>query len=175
MNTITVNFPKWRSALFLFTSLFYLGIVLSWLFFGWVLLLIVIPIVPFLAWNVKRTWQELTGKRPALIIDKDGIVDNTHWYSLGRVGWEEVDSIRTKQLFLIQNIQIIFKDPNAVIQKEKKFLKRLMQTIQLVLKKTPMLLNSGMLAISHNKLATLLRDIDFDNPDFVDMSEHLID
>jgi len=175
MTTITVNFARWRSVLTFFISVLYLGIVFSWIYLNWILIFLVVPMGLFLAWQAKKSWQELKGNRPALILDKDGIVDNTHWYSLGRVAWEEVDSIKTKQLFFVQNIQIIFKNPRAVIQKEKRLLKKIVQSYQLLLKKTPMLLNTSLLAISYNELATLLRDIDFENPDFVDMSEHLID
>ena len=175
MKTITVSFAKWRSILVLFICLLYLLIVSSWLFWSWMLIFLVIPLMLFLGWNIRKTWRELTGERPALILDKEGIVDNTHWYSLGRVGWEEVDSIKTQELLLIQNIQVIFKNPNALIQKEKKLLKRLVQSMQLSLKKTPMLLNSRALEISQNELATLLENIDFKNSDFANMAAHLID
>jgi hypothetical protein len=175
MKTITVSFAKWRSVLMLFINLLYLLIVFSFIFFDWRLLFLVTPMVLFLGWNVRRAWQELIGKKPALIIDKEGIVDHTRWYSLGRVGWEEVDLIKEQQFFLLQDIRVIFKDPKAVIQKEKNPLKRLVQNIQLVLKKTPMLLDNRALAISQNELAALLKNIDFENPDFVDMSAHLID
>ena len=175
MKTITVNFAKWRSILILFVSLFYLMGILSWIFIGWVLIFLIVPLLFLLGWNVKKTWQELTGERPAFIIDNKGIVDNTHWFSLGRVGWEEVDSIKSKQLFFIQNVQVILKDPSAIIRKEKKFLKRLVLNIQLIFNKTPILLDSRGLSIPHHELATILENIDFENPDFVDMSEHLID
>jgi hypothetical protein len=175
MKTITVSFSKWRSILILFISLLYLFIALFWIFLGWAFLLLVIPIVFFLGWNVRKTWRELTGEKPALILDKDGIVDQTHWYSLGRVGWKEIDFVKTKQFFIVQEIQIVFKDPKALIQKEEKFLKQFAQRMQLLVKKTPMLLNSRVLAIPHHELATLLKKIDFENPEFVDMSEHLID
>ena len=174
MKTITVNFAKLHSIRILFTSLFVLLIVCSWIFVGWEFIFLIIPIAFFLLWNIRRTWRGLIGKRPALIIDREGIVDNTHWYSLGRVEWEAVDLIKSKQLFLIQNVQVIFKDPSAVIQKEKKFFKKLVQSIHLLTKKTPMLLNSRLLGIPHHELTTLLRNIDFENPDFVDLSEHLI-
>lgn len=175
MKTITVNFAKWRSALILFLCFFYLAAVFSWLMIGWVLLVVVIPIVLMLVWNIRKTWQELTGKRPALVIDRDGIVDNTHWYSLGRVAWEEVDAIKNKQLFFKRSIQVIFKKPSALIQKEKNVFKRIGQTIQLIFNKSPMVFSTKPLIISHNELATLLNEIDFENPDFVDISEHLID
>lgn len=38
-----------------------------------------------------------------------------------------------------------------------------------------MLLDNGALAILQNELATLLKKIDFENSDFVDMSAHLMD
>lgn len=175
MKTITVNFSKWRSALILFINLLYSVVIISWIFVAWTFLFLVIPLVIFLAWNIKKTWQELTGKRPALVLDKDGIIDNIHWYSLGRVGWEEIDAIQSKQFFWIKNIRVMFKSPSAVIQKEKNFLKRLFQSVQWMFNKTPMLLNAKTLPISDNELAALLKDIDFENPDFVDMSEHLVD
>lgn len=175
MKTITVSFSKWRSILILFISLLYLLIVCSWILIGWILIFLIVPIAFFLGWNVKKSWQELRGKRPALILDKDGIVDNTHWYSLGRVGWEEIDSIKNKEFFIVQQIQIIFKDPKALIQKEEKLLKKFAQNLQLLAKKTPMFLNSRVLAIPHYELVNLLKNIDFENPEFVDMSEHLID
>jgi hypothetical protein len=175
MKTITVNFAKWRSILMLFVSVLYSLVACSWIFVSWMLLFLVIPVLLFLGWNIRRAWRELRGERLALIIDKEGLVDNTHWYSLGRVEWEEIDSIKTKQLFFIQHVEVIFKDPSRVIQKEKNSLKKLAQSIRLLLNKPPMLLNNIMLEISHNELATILGNIDFENPNFLDMSEHLID
>lgn len=176
MKTITVNFGKWRSGLVVFFNLFYFVVLFSWPFLlGWSVLIVAVPVGLVLLFNAWKGWQEFTGKRVAIIIDKDGIVDNIHWYSLGRVEWEEVDAIKTKGVFFAKTIRVLFKNPSNVMQREKKFLKKIFQSFQLVLNRTPMILNTRTLAISHNELATLLRDIDFENPNFVDMSEHLID
>lgn len=176
METITVNFGKWRSGLVVFINLFYLIIISSWPF--WLdasISIISLPIGIVLLINARRGWQELTGKRPALIIDKSGIVDNIHWYSLGRVTWDEIDSIKTKRLLLVKTIAIFLKNPHVVVQKEKRLIKRAFQRVKTILQGTPMVLQTKNLAISYNELATLLRDIDFDKPDFIDMSKHLID
>ena len=175
MKTITVSFAKWHSVLMLFINLLCLFTIALFIFVAEDFIFLMIPVVFFFGWNIRRAWQELTGKRPALIIDKEGLVDNTRWYSLGRVGWKEVDSIKVQQFFLLQNIHVFFKNPKIVIQKEKNPLKKMIQSIQLVLKKTPMLLNSSVLGILHYELVDLLGNIDFENPDFVDMSAHLID
>lgn len=175
MKTITVSFAKWHSVVMLFINLLYLFTMSLFIFVAWDFVFLIIPTVLFFGWNIKRAWQELTGKRPALIIDKEGLVDNTRWYSLGRVGWEEVDSIKRKQFFLLEDMRVIFRNPKAVIQKEKNPLKRLLQRVQMGLKETPMLFGNRALAISQYELATLLENIDFENPNFVDMSAHLID
>jgi hypothetical protein len=46
--------------------------------------------------------------------------------------------------------------------------------MQLIFNKSPMVFSTKPLTISHNELAILLNDIDFDNPDFVDLSEYYI-
>lgn len=176
MKTITIRFNKLRSILGLFIGGLYAGIGISFLIDSPEFFFISLPFVLFFGRRAWYSWQELRGKRFALILDQDGIVDNIYWHSVGRISWEDVLTIETQKKFpLIRVIQLTLKDQSAVLGREKNILKRLFQAIQLLLKKGSLIyINTWILAGSYEELSDIFVNIDLDNIDFMDLSEHLI-
>lgn len=156
-------------------SVIYLGIGVFLLFNG-VLLVVGIVFILSFGWSARLSFLRLTGSIPALVIDSDGMEDNSSWASVGRVKWSEINEIKTKRvLFFYKFIRVSLKNPSAVIEREQNPFKRMGIWWRTLFQRTPMQFNTRLMGISYNELAKILQDINLDNPGFSDLSKHLID
>lgn len=119
--------------------------------------------------------QWFLGIEPALVIDHEGIIDSSNLLSLGRIKWEEIESIKTQKLLFVFNIiGISLKDPYGFIGKQSIF-KRLSLLWRQLTKKSMIQIHPLLLAISYKELANIMLRIDLENPGALDLSSHLIE
>lgn len=95
-------------------------------------------------------------KKSGLIIDKNGITDNTNFTSVGLIEWSEIIGIRTQQVMSNKFILIDVLNPEKFIEKSSKFKASLMK-INLKTYGTPLSITSNSLNYNFDKLEKLLK------------------
>jgi hypothetical protein len=60
---------------------------------------------------------KLFDKKPGLVINKEGIIDNTHSSSLGLINWSEITKIYKKKVISTEILIIEIRNPETYIQK----------------------------------------------------------
>lgn len=174
MQTTTIKFSKLWSFFSIIGFLIYDLIALLMLtnpysfFFGLALLY-------YFGKKTRTVFLWFLGIEPALVIDHEGIIDSSNLISLGRVRWDQIESIKNqKVLFVFNIIAIRLKDPYGFIGKESIF-KRLSLIWRQMTKSSMIQLYPMLLAISYKELANIMLRIDLDNPGMLDLSSHLIE
>ena len=70
----------------------------------------------------KHTYKGIINIFPALVLDENGITDNTYFFSVGEIKWEDIKEIKTVRiLFLFKFIKIILNNPKFYIKREKNY------------------------------------------------------
>lgn len=68
--------------------------------------------------------KKLASNKPGLIIDDDGIIDNSSAVSAGRIPWTDIINITTAKVFRQEFLVLIVANPNEYIGRQTKILKR---------------------------------------------------
>ena len=101
---------------------------------------------------------KLFDNTPALTLDEDGIVDNSSTVSVGRIGWNDIESISTTQQSNTKFITIHVQDPEKFIDRERSSIKRNMMLANHKRTGSPINISTNILAISHENLMELLEE-----------------
>jgi hypothetical protein len=94
-------------------------------------------------------------KKPGLIINQNGITDNSHFCSVGLINWSQIIGIRTQQVMSTKFLLIDVSNPEDFIQKSSSFKAWLMKT-NLKMYKTPLSITSNSLNYNFDDLEKLL-------------------
>ncbi len=98
---------------------------------------------------------KLFGNKSGLVINKQGIIDNTNSSSVGLISWSEITKIYKKKVISIEILIIEIKNPEEYIQKANG-LKKLGLRQNLKSYGTPITLTSVGLKCSFNELERLI-------------------
>lgn len=102
------------------------------------------------------TTKKLFDKKPAVVIDTIGILDNSSAVSLGRILWEDIVAISEKTFANQKFIIIYLKNPEDYISKETNVIKRNMIKMNLKQSGSPVSISVNGLKISFNELKNIL-------------------
>ncbi|MFD2918453.1 STM3941 family protein [Terrimonas rubra] len=80
---------------------------------------------------------KLSDKKPALIIDEEGITDNSSGVAAGKILWSDIKKISVEWVSGQQLIMVEVKNPQLYIKAQKNPLKKSMMTLNYSLYKTP--------------------------------------
>ena len=101
--------------------------------------------------------RKLFDKKVGLIIDKNGITDNSNASSIGLIEWKDITEIKTEQVMSTKFLLIKVKNPEEYIEKAKNGMKaRLMKTNKKMYG-TPLSITSNTLKYDFNKLEKLIQ------------------
>lgn len=92
-----------------------------------------------------------------LIIDNNGITDNTNASSSGLIRWADITEIRTEQVMSTKFLLIYTNDPNGILERAKG-LKRKLMAGNMKMYGTPLSITSNTLKYDFNDLEILLKD-----------------
>ena len=95
-------------------------------------------------------------KKPGLIVNKNGITDNSNFSSVGLIEWSEIIGIRTQQVMSTKFILIDVLNPEKFIQKSSKFKASLMKA-NLKMYGTPLSITSNSLKYNFDEMERLLK------------------
>lgn len=72
--------------------------------------------------------KRIFNKEIGLIINKEGLIDNSSAVSIGLIKWEDIDNVRAMNFSSIKFILIDVKNPNVYLQKAKNsFIQKIMK------------------------------------------------
>ncbi|MCW1148556.1 STM3941 family protein [Flavobacterium lacisediminis] len=95
-------------------------------------------------------------KKPGLIVNRNGITDNSNFASAGLIEWSEIIGIRTQQVMSTKFILIDVSNPEKFIQKSSKFKASIMKA-NLKMYGTPLSITSNSLRYNFEEMERLLK------------------
>lgn len=129
------------------TFLMVLGLV-SILFFGGIAILVI---------------RKLFDSRPGLIINEQGLNDNSGGLSLGQILWQDIEDISVLQIQRQRLILVLVNNPQDYIDRQSKGWKRKLMAINYRQYGTPISISANGLKISFDELLKLLKSINGSN------------
>jgi hypothetical protein len=100
--------------------------------------------------------RKLFDKAIGLIIDENGITDNSSGVSAGLIKWNEITSIRTAQIMSTKFLLIDTFNPEKYVGRGNKFKEKLMRT-NMKMYGTPISISSNTLKMNFDKLEHLVQ------------------
>ncbi|TDO97732.1 STM3941 family protein [Flavobacterium sp. 245] len=94
-------------------------------------------------------------KKPGLIVNQNGITDNSNFSSVGLIKWSEIIGIRTQQVMSTKFLLIDVSNPKDFIQKSSSFKAWLMKA-NLKMYHTPLSITSNSLKYNFDDLEKLV-------------------
>jgi hypothetical protein len=115
--------------------------ILGTLFFGFAL-----------AFGVKKLFD----KKPGLIIDENGITDNSNASSIGLIKWSDITEVKTEQVVSTKFFLVYVKNPNEYIAKPKSRIKRKLLQANMTRYGTPLSITSNTLSWDFDRIEKLI-------------------
>ena len=101
--------------------------------------------------------KKMFDKNIGLIIDENGIIDNTNTTSIGLIKWSDITEIKTKQIMTTKFLLIFTNNPNEILEKASG-MKRKLLAGNMKMYGTPLSITSTTLKYNFNDLEKLLKD-----------------
>ena len=101
--------------------------------------------------------RKMGDKRPGLIVDEQGIYDNTSGTSIGLIRWEDITEIETKDISSTKVLLIHVSNPDAYLDKVSGFKRKAMQ-MNYNMYGTPLSITANTLKYKFNALEQLLQE-----------------
>lgn len=100
--------------------------------------------------------RKLSDKKPGLIIDKNGITDNSNASSIGLIEWSDISEIKTSQVMSTKFIMIDVINPEKYIEKAKNGMKAKLMRANMKMYGTPLSITSNTLNYNFEELEKLI-------------------
>ncbi|MFV0605987.1 MAG: STM3941 family protein [Niabella sp.] len=103
--------------------------------------------------------QKVFNKKPGLILDNEGIVDNSLGVMFAKLYWKQVTAVEQLESEGKYYIRISIKDPEKYIAAEKNPMKRRMLELNYGTLKTPVNIVTERLKINHDELFARIQNL----------------
>lgn len=124
----------------------------------------------FVAWFSFCKWVE---KQPALVIDDEGIIDNSNALSVGRIEWGQIQKFTVNWKF--RSLAVELKDPQYFIQSQKNPLKKLVMQLNWKYDSSPIHINDQLLSMKIEAVLQEIKSRQMEGMPFNDFLKHLVD
>ncbi|MFS4418809.1 STM3941 family protein [Maribacter sp. 2307ULW6-5] len=101
--------------------------------------------------------KKLFDKKVGLIIDSNGITDNSNASSIGLIEWNDISDIRTKQVMSTKFLLIDIVNPEKYIGKAKNGIQSRLMKANMNMYETPLSITSNTLKYDFGKLEKLIK------------------
>ena len=101
--------------------------------------------------------KKLFDKKVGLIIDSDGITDNSNASSIGLIEWNDITEIRTKQVMSTKFLLIDISNPEKYIGKAKNGMQAKLMKANINMYETPLSITSNTLKYDFGELEKLIQ------------------
>ena len=102
--------------------------------------------------------KKLFDKEMGLIINEDGIYDNSSGVSAGLIDWKDINEIRVEQIMTTKFILIFVNDPEKYLERIKSKMKARIMRTNMKMYGTPISISSNALKYKFKDLANLIED-----------------
>lgn len=102
-------------------------------------------------------FKKLSDKKVGLIIDSNGITDNSNATSVGLIEWNDITSITTKQVMSTKFLSININNPEKYINKAKSGIKAKLMRSNMKMYGTPISITSNTLKYNFEELERLIQ------------------
>lgn len=102
--------------------------------------------------------QKLFDKKPGLILDAEGITDNSSAVAAGKILWKDIKSIAVQQVQAQSFIMINVKNPEFYLQRERNPIKKRMMELNYRLYQTPLHITANGLKIGFEELYEIITE-----------------
>ncbi len=102
-------------------------------------------------------FKKLFDKKVGLVIDSNGITDNSNASSVGLIEWNDISDIITKQVMSTKFLLINVKNPEKYIGKAKSGMKAKLMRSNMKMYGTPLSITSNTLKYDFGKLEQLIQ------------------
>jgi hypothetical protein len=96
--------------------------------------------------------------KPGLIVDKNGITDNSSGVSVGLIKWHEIVKLSVSEVYRQKFILIYVNDPETIINNQSNLFKRKTLSINNKIYHTPIAISSNALKCNFDNLYLLLTE-----------------
>ena len=129
-------------------------------YFGDPTLLLMLGIISILFFGLCAVYivRKLPENRPGLIIDSNGLTDNSSGVSAGLILWNDIQDISVIEIHRQKIIMLQVKNPQDYIDRQKSGFKRKMMQMNFNIYGTPLSITSNSLNIEFNDLINILHD-----------------
>lgn len=100
--------------------------------------------------------RKLFDNKPGLIIDLNGITDNSNAIGIGLIEWKDITAIKTTQIVSTQFLTIHINKPEKYIERAKSLLLKKVMLANLKMYGSPISITSNSLKITFNELENLM-------------------
>ena len=100
--------------------------------------------------------KKLFDKKPGLIIDENGITDNSNASSIGLIKWSDITEVKTEQVMSTRFFLVYVKNPDEYIKKPKSRIKRKLLQANMNKYGTPLSITSNTLSWDFDRLEKLI-------------------
>lgn len=101
--------------------------------------------------------KKLFDKKAGLIIDSNGITDNSNATSVGLIRWNDISDIKTKQVMSTKFLLINVLNPEEYIAKSKNGMKAKLMRTNMKVSGTPISITSSTLKYNFRKLEKIIQ------------------
>ena len=101
--------------------------------------------------------KKLFDKKIALIIDSNGITDNSNASSIGLIEWNDISGIRTIQVMSTKFLLIDIANPEKYIEKAKNRIQARLMKANMNIYETPLSITSNTLNYNFGELEKLIK------------------
>ena len=99
---------------------------------------------------------KLFDKRPGLIINDEGIMDNSSGLTVGQIYWRDVTKIKTTRVYRQNLLLLIVDNPETYIDRQKNIVKRKAMQLTLNIYDSPISISANGLQCSFEELKNIL-------------------
>ncbi|MEZ2414519.1 STM3941 family protein [Muriicola sp. E247] len=100
---------------------------------------------------------KLFDQKAGLVLDSDGITDNTNASSVGLIRWHDITSIKTEQVMSTKFLLIEVVNPESYIEKSKSRMKARLMRTNMKMYGTPLSITSSSLNFNFGELERLIQ------------------
>ena len=101
---------------------------------------------------------KLSGDKPGLVINSEGILDNSSGVSAGFISWKDITEIRTVNVIREKFLLIVVKNPEEYIHQQKGLVKRKAMDMNHRIYGSPISITVNTLAVNFDALHDLVQN-----------------
>ena len=163
METKEINFKNWYLILLSLGGILFViaGIYIIFVFFSddslfpsYPIVQIIVGIISILFFGFVTIiiFRKIFGKKPGLIIDNTGIMDNSTGFSAKHIKWENIIGIKSFNIVIIKFIIVIINNPKEYFKRYK------IGRLDYIMTGSPINIYTNVLKCKHKVLVDILRN-----------------